>query len=253
MSAQIIWRCRGLAIIPAIVGLIFCFMPVIEQPDWYHRFVDTRAWLGIPNFGDVVSNAGFMAIGLFGLRVAMTAPGAVASRSWITMSIGVLLVSAGSSYYHLAPANGSLVWDRLPMTIAFTAMTSAIVSEFVSPKFERFGLAALVTVGASSVLVWHLTGDLRFYFWVQVSSVFVVLYSIFVFHLDNGRRRYIVAAAAFYGLAVLSEQFDRQIFNILEGALSGHSLKHVLAAFALLMFPLRLRKSGITPRQNPPA
>ena len=33
----------------------------------------------------------------------------------------MLLTAVGSSYYHLAPDNERLFWDRLPMTIAFSS------------------------------------------------------------------------------------------------------------------------------------
>lgn len=38
---------------------------------------------------------------------------------------GVLLTSAGSTWYHLAPTNDSLVWDRLPMTLGFMGLFAA--------------------------------------------------------------------------------------------------------------------------------
>jgi len=38
--------------------------------------------------------------------------------------------------------------------------------------------------------------------------------------------------AAFYGLAKLLETFDRQIFALDGGLLSGHTLKHLAAAMA---------------------
>lgn len=158
------------------------------------------------------------------------------------MFIGIILVSAGSSYYHLSPSNGPLVWDRLPMSIAFTAMTVAVVTEYVSPNFERYALLPVIVTGASSVIVWHYTGDLRFYFWVQVVSVLTVLLTIYFFRHENRHAKYIVGAGLLYGLAVIAEQFDRQIFAIFSGAISGHTLKHLIAACALLMFVLRLRK-----------
>jgi hypothetical protein len=33
----------------------------------YHQFADQRAWLGIPNFGDVASNLPFALVGIWGL------------------------------------------------------------------------------------------------------------------------------------------------------------------------------------------
>ena len=47
------------------------------------------------------------------------------------------------------------------MTFAFTAITVAVVTKFVTDKFEKFALIPVVAVGAASVFVWHFTGDLR--------------------------------------------------------------------------------------------
>lgn len=39
----------------------------IAQLTGYHHFADTRAWLGLPHAGDVLSNAGFTLVGIAGL------------------------------------------------------------------------------------------------------------------------------------------------------------------------------------------
>jgi predicted membrane chloride channel (bestrophin family) len=242
MTALPTWRHRLLAGLPILLALVFVLLPAIQQPAEYHRFVDARALFGIPNFSDVMSNLSFLLVGLFAIREVLHRTPAVAARSWGTMFCGILLVSAGSAYYHLAPSNGTLVWDRLPMTIAFTAMTVAVLTEFVTVRIERFGLLPIVAFGASSVLVWHWTGDLRFYFWVQVTSVCTVLLAIFAFRREQAYRGYIFAAGVLYGLAIVAEQLDHEIFSALDPVMSGHTLKHLLAAAGLMMFPLRLRK-----------
>jgi hypothetical protein len=45
----------------------FSLLPPIPQPQTYHLFADRRGFLGIPNFGDVVSNVPFVVIGIWGL------------------------------------------------------------------------------------------------------------------------------------------------------------------------------------------
>jgi hypothetical protein len=52
------------AVVIAIIGLL---LPPIPQPMSYHQFADQRPWLGIPNFGDVVSNLPFAIVGIWGL------------------------------------------------------------------------------------------------------------------------------------------------------------------------------------------
>lgn len=55
-----------LLIIAALCAVVLAVMPPIAQPLAYHNFSDPRGWLGIPNFGDVVSNVPFAFVGLYG-------------------------------------------------------------------------------------------------------------------------------------------------------------------------------------------
>jgi hypothetical protein len=50
-----------------IVVLAVLLAPRVPQPDSYHHFADQRPWLGVPRFGDVISNLPFAVIGLWGL------------------------------------------------------------------------------------------------------------------------------------------------------------------------------------------
>jgi hypothetical protein len=54
-----------LAIAVVIAVVAFLIQP-IPQPQSYHNFADHRAWLGIPNFGDVASNVAFAIVGFWG-------------------------------------------------------------------------------------------------------------------------------------------------------------------------------------------
>src|ERR1700720_3168173 len=90
-------------------------MSPITQDQHYHAFADTRPILGVPNFWNVVSNLPFLAVGAVGIaRYRQDATTAA-------LFLGILLTGFGSSYYHLAPDDGTLFWDRLPMTIGFMA------------------------------------------------------------------------------------------------------------------------------------
>lgn len=164
--------------------------PRFAQPLAYHHFADQRSWLGIANFGDVVSNLAFAIVGVGGLVVVLGSAGmaeAMRLRSvgevsfvdtqerwaYVIVFAGMVLVAAGSSYYHLTPDNARLVWDRLPMTIVFMALVDAMITEHVSVKAGLVLLPILLTVGIGSVLQWHASevrgqGDLRFYAAVQV-------------------------------------------------------------------------------------
>ncbi len=97
-----------------VVGVIALVLPPIPRPLGYHNFADHRGWLGIPNFGDVASNAPFAIVGLLGL-ILLSQPRAVkfadSRERWLylVMFAGLILTAFGSAYYHLEPGNARLV------------------------------------------------------------------------------------------------------------------------------------------------
>ena len=79
-----------------------------------------------------MSNLPFLIAGLWGLS-RYPRPAAPESRGgYLVLCIGTILVGFGSAYYHLAPSNGTLLWDRLPMTVAFMALLSLLLRERVT-------------------------------------------------------------------------------------------------------------------------
>ena len=230
--------------VAAVIAISF-IPPIPQDPD-YHRFADGRRFLGIPNFGDVVSNGGFLVVGLWGLSRVL-GPGKTGlfddpldALPYGVFFAGVTLIGVGSVAYHVAPDNETLFWDRLPMTIAFMALFAAVIADRIH---RRAGivwlLPLLVTAGALSLLYWRQTelagvGDLRFYGMVQ----FFPLLAIAVIFRLFPEHRYtpagpLVWAMLWYGAAKVCETFDREIFALLGGNLSGHSLKHLLAGIAV--------------------
>jgi hypothetical protein len=220
----------------AIVIAAALLSPRTPQPLSYHNFADHRAWLGIANFGDVASNLAFAIFGIWGLWFLLRlAPPGIATRFtdprerwfYIAVFFGMLLTALGSSYYHVAPDNDRLVWDRLPMTIVFMSLVAAMIAERISVRAALWLWPILLAIGILSVLQWHWSeqaghGDLRFYAAVQVYAVLPARYS---------HSSYLAAVVAFYVLAKLLETFDRQVFA-LGHIVSGHTLKHIVAGLA---------------------
>ena len=190
-------------------------------------FADQRGCLGISNFGDVVSNVPFGVIGICGLLFLLhSSPGQLKERfldsrerwPYVLVFIGLLLTGFGSSYYHLSPNNTRLVWDRLPMTIAFMAMVAAIISERVSLRAGLWLLPLLLLVGMGSVLQWYASeargaGDLRFYAGVQAYSALVLLLAL-VFPKRYTRTSDLAIVVGFYVLAKALETLDQPIFAV---------------------------------------
>jgi hypothetical protein len=202
-----------------VVIAFFVFVPPIAQDEAYHFFADARTLAGIPNFWNVASNLPFALVGILGLWKLR----GVFNRVLFT---GVLLTFFGSSYYHLAPNDARLVWDRLPMTLVFMALLACVVTGESDSRFGRLLLATLVTCGIASVLWWSVINDLRFYVLVQFGPLLILVPALW-FVRDA---RYLAAVLTFYALAKLAEFYDRAIFSNLP--ISGHTAKHVLAAMA---------------------
>jgi hypothetical protein len=235
---------RVLFVISIVIIVIDLLLGPIPQPQSYHMFADQRSFLGIPNFNDVVSNVPFAIVGVWGLVFLLRLNSGQLSQHFIDsrerwfyliIFFGVLLTAFGSSYYHLKPDNARLVWDRLPMTIVFMSLVAALIAERIRLSAGLWLLPVLLLIGVSSVLQWYISemrgvGDLRFYATVQLYAVlFLFMALLFPARYTFGSDLTIVAG--FYILAKVLETFDRQIFAI-GHIVSGHTLKHLAAAFA---------------------
>jgi hypothetical protein len=215
--------------------LLFLLTGPVPQDPGYHHFADTRALAGVPNFWNVLSNLPFLIVGLAGLA-RCPIPAARASGlapEYGAFFCGVALTAFGSAYYHLAPSNATLVWDRLPMTIAFAGLVGLLIGLHVARRLAHALTLAWLALGILSVTYWAATeargaGDLRLYAFVQFAPLAVLPFLL----LDPRRKlpvnRSFWLLAAAYAAAKFAEHFDREIFAL--APLSGHSLKHLLAA-----------------------
>jgi hypothetical protein len=237
-----------LLVVTAVALIATGFVSAIPQDPAYYLFADTRGWLSIANFGDVLSNLPFLVIGLAGITTVRGLRLEL-QGSWpayIAFFIGVGLTGIGSSYFHLAPANDTLLWDRLPMTIAFMPLFTIIIGDFVSAKAGSRLLLPLLIVGIGSVFYWHWTesigaGDLRPYGLVQFLPMLLIPLILTLFKSGDGSKSLYWGMIAFYVLAKLLEAADEQVFAI-TGIVSGHTLKHLAAAGAPLLLLLDIRR-----------
>jgi len=248
---------RVAVLVLALYALLFCFflVPPIAQDPAYHVFADTRTWGGIPNCMNVISNLAFLAVGFWGWssykdgRLIHDNPDHY--PVYAVFFIGVILTGFGSAYYHWAPGNGTLVWDRLPMTLSFAAFLVAILSEYVEPGIERRLLYPLVGLGVFSVIYWYLTerygsGDLRLYALIQFAPLLIIPAICWNFHSRFSRHRDIYAVLGLYFVAKIAEYFDQPLFDFT--GVGGHAWKHLLAALAALGVLRMLRLRGRLPQ-----
>ncbi|HEY9079262.1 ceramidase domain-containing protein [Magnetovibrio sp.] len=239
------WVVGGVAL--GLAAAMLIFVAPISQPLAYHDFADLRDWLGIPNFGDVMSNVPFIAVGLYGLWVLSRQRGhgnwtADARLPLAAFFIGVALVGPGSAYYHWAPDNATLFWDRLPMTVGFMGLLAAVITDRVDARIGvRLALPVLIAVGVFSAVYWRITDDLRVYILVQFLPVVIIPMIMWLW--SHGKWitwRAIIGAFVFYALAKLTEHFDGEVLAFLGKQLSGHTLKHLFAAMGPLAVAVTL-------------
>jgi hypothetical protein len=154
---------------------------------------------------------------------------------YLVMFVSLILTAFGSGYYHLAPDNARLVWDRIPIMIVFMALLAAVIAERVTVSVGLTLFPVFEAVGVGSVLYWRSSelsghGDLRFYAAVQVYSILILLLALLL-PAKYTRGSDFAVVVGFYVLAKILEETDRQVFA-LGHIVSGHTLKHLAAAGA---------------------
>jgi hypothetical protein len=239
-----------------IAVAIFAFGPRADSPA-YFQFADQRRFLGIPHFMDVISNAPWALIGIAGLlfvRRTRCSPLGPFTETWERAASAVLFaaiaaVSCGSAYFHLAPSAETLVWDRLPMAVVFMSLFALVIDDRTGLRVGRLLFPPLVALGIASVLWWRHTlaagaPDLRLYVLVQYLPLAVIPMLLLLSPGRYTHARLLWLAFGSYALAKLFELADTPIFAATR-FISGHTLKHLMAAVAslFLLELIRTRRS----------
>jgi len=219
-------------------------VPPVVQSSAYHLFADARTFWEIPHTFDSLSNIGFLLFGAYGLCLARLQRLELFSASFkasvITFFIGFVATAAGSTYYHLAPDNPGLVVDRLGMVIVFAGMLGMGAAQRVS---ERAGWAMLgfgLLAGPASVLYWAASGSLLPYAVMQAGGITLTCFMLLGAKRGPGPLWWVMVLS--YGMAKVCESHDVQIFEITGHLLSGHTVKHLLAALPALAITEALKR-----------
>ena len=247
------------SIIP-VIGVFF-FVDPYPQPAEYHDFADAREILGVPNFWNVMTNLPFLIFGLAGLRLILVdrrlvfLPGL--RFAYIVLFTGITMTAFGSGWFHLAPRNDTLYWDRLPMTIAFMPLFAIVIGEHVSERLATRLMWPLLITGVFSVFWWDYTesieaGDLRLYGLVQFLPMLLIPAILLLYRSAFDSVRFYWVAIGLYGLAKLFEQLDNVVFSA-GGLISGHSMKHVAASLVALVLINGIRKRRYRESSTPSA
>lgn len=229
------WRQRTLLLIGLAVAtiLLMALMKPIAQPHAYHGFNDARAFFGVPNFLNVISNLPFLIVGTMGLRWALSRPANLGSElvmPYVVVFAGLAATAIGSAWYHWWPDSGTLVWDRLPIAVSFMALYAAVLTERVTPKAATALLWPLSIYGAATVVYWYAVDDLRPYLIAQFLPVLTIPLILWAYPARYSLGHDFLIGVGFYAAAKLFEEMDGPIYRILQGTISGHTLKHMAAA-----------------------
>ena len=248
-----LWIMSGLSVVVIIAAML---LPPIPQSVDYHHFADQRDFFGIPNFSDVISNLGFLLSGGAGLMFLWRVQRMPAQTTfhhdkeglpyWV-LFFSVTMVAFGSIYYHWAPDIHRLLWDRIPIAVAIAALLSATLTERVSPTMGLRMLPLLVILAVLSVLYWYWTerqgsGNLNFYIGMQFYLILLIVWVSLRFPSRYSHSGDIYQVVGLYAFAKVAELLDRSIFTWVDGWVSGHTLKHMIAAYAAYRIVLMLQK-----------
>lgn len=242
-------KVRVLIFLALVACIAMWLVKPIPQDQRYHHFADERSFFSIPNFWNVISNVPYFVFGAWGILFLLRERknNLFVQNYWAyqVFFIGAFFISFGSAYYHAWPDNDTLVWDRLPMTVAFMGFFAVIVGEFIDARWGKILLLPLIILGIFSVLYWiytehHGRGDLRLYAIVQYLPMILLPLIVILFKQKGQPLKYLWGMMLAYLAAKIFEAGDFILFDKTP-FLSGHTLKHFSASLAPLFFLLYLR------------
>ena len=266
---------KGLLLAVAGLFLMALFGPFVPQPAHSHDFADQRLLAGIPCALDVLSNLPFALAGMIGLRaLRRLAPVPAGAAQWaqpgplhpsrrrpgfaveevqraaaFTFFAGLLLTAAASAAYHLAPGDTGLALDRAAMAVDFAGLLGVFVAGRVSARAGAIFGAALLVLAPLGVGVWHHTGNVLPWAVVQFGGMALLLALLATTQAGPGAWpvRWLLTIGL-YAAAKLFEVADHAVFAATGELLSGHTVKHVVAALAA--WPLIAAVADQAQRQN---
>lgn len=236
-SRQRWWQFLPFGMVLGVLALFWMHGP-IAQLDHYHEFADQAQWGAISHARDVISNLAFLIVGLWALFQF--------GRHWshipdhrrpalLVFILSILATAWCSSFYHLAPDDARLFWDRLPIAIACASLLALMrpirKAHQNSVRASWRELAFALMFAYFSVWWWQYSADLRPYLVLQIFAIILPPCWQLIQRASKIERLSFVLAITLYVLAKLCELADSAILQGLVVA-SGHSLKHLLAALA---------------------
>ena len=116
------------------------------------------------------------------------------------------------------------------MAVAFMALFAGILAERIDVRLGLALLLPLVAAGIASVLYWAETDDLRPYYLVQFYPLLANPLLLLLFPARYTGTGFLFLALFWYVLAKVAEHLLDHPFFFWTGWVSGHTVKHLLAA-----------------------
>ena len=230
-----------------ILLLLAIFLPAITQNQNYHNFIDQRTFFRIKNASNTLSNLAFIVVGLWGLINFYKNKYIKISNSFSVLLnlffVSIILTGLGSSYYHLSPNDFTLVFDRLALSLTFAVILSMLASIRISERSGFHTLAELIILAPLSVLLWNYNGNLTPYAVLQFGGIIIIVLTLLLTKAQKQSPCF-ASLIILYGFAKVAEFYDVEIFKLSQNLISGHTLKHLIGALAVLIFisPLKIKK-----------
>jgi hypothetical protein len=225
----------------------------------YNVFADQVTCLGIPNFTNVASNLAFVLVGVWALAWFWTERSRLLGTRFRTRTelalyasffAAAVLVGIGSSYYHYAPTNATLFWDRCPMTLAVAMLAGAFIAERIDGRAGVAVAIALALLLPGTLVYWRMSEaagaeNLWPYLVGLYGALGVATLVLLLFPSPYTHGGQAFVAVAWYAAAMpFDKVLDGWVYS-LGGVMGGHAVKHLLAAasmFWLFWFMLRPRR-----------
>ncbi len=218
----------------ALVGVAVA-APAVLAAD-AHGFADQRAFFGILYALDVLSCIAFGLAGLAGLFLLWRAPARALGNVQRAMGLlffgGLVLVALGAASYHLDPNDATLAGERYCIAVAIAGLLGLAAAGRVSERAGACLGIGLLAAGLLSVHAWATGGNLLPWLVLQAGSVVTLWWLAALCRHEHALGIDFVLVLVAYGAARLLDLNDAAIFEATGHLVSGHTLKHVVAALA---------------------